>query len=193
MINQNKWINSLPRSNSQFNEKSNQIDHDVWINTIPKKNSFISAKKYSLLAIFFICGLLFVSAVKNETRNLQKEINNLITSINLVQFNLDQAILDNEVITSPENIASLAKQHLNDEFFAYKKSQIKSLDGKNEKFTNINEIKQYENIDKNSKDLSGRVKLEVAERIKQKKAEIKKLKEFYDDPKLIPKEIKVLI
>ena len=57
------------------------------------------------MTVLFICGLLFVSVVKNETRNLQKEINNLEANINLIKFNLDQAILDHEVITSPENIS----------------------------------------------------------------------------------------
>ena len=73
---------------------------------------------------FIVCGLLFVSVVKNETRNLQKEINNLETSINLIKFNLDQAFLDNEVITSPENISRLAKEYLNINFISYKRSQI---------------------------------------------------------------------
>ena len=43
-------------------------------------------------------------------------------------FNLDQAILDNEVITSPENISRLAKEHLEDGFRSYKKSQIIQLE-----------------------------------------------------------------
>ena len=30
-----------------------------------------------------------------------------------IKFNLKQAILDNEVITSPENISKLAKEYLN--------------------------------------------------------------------------------
>ena len=64
---------------------------------IPKKNVNNSIKKYPLMAILFVCGLVFVSLVKNETRNLQREINNLEASINVIQFNLDQAVLDNEV------------------------------------------------------------------------------------------------
>ena len=131
MINQDKWVRSLPNLNTEFNKTTNQLDHDKWINTIPKsipkKNMYNSVKKYSLLAPLFICGLLFVSAVKNETRNLQKEINNLETFINEIKFNLDQAILDYEVITSPENISLLAKEYLNIDLVSYKKSQIKKL------------------------------------------------------------------
>ena len=65
------------------------------------------------MAVLFVCGLLFVSVIKNETRNLEKEINSLRASNNVIKFNLDQAILDNEVITSPENISRLAKEYLN--------------------------------------------------------------------------------
>ena len=133
MINQGRWISSLPKMNSKLIGKENQLDHDKWINTIPKKKTHHSSKKYSLIAILFVCGLIFVSTVKNETRNLQKEINNLEASIKVIKFNLDQAILDNEVITSPENISRLAKEYLNTDFAVYKRSQIKNLNDKSEK------------------------------------------------------------
>ncbi len=115
MINQDKWINSIPKINNKFDENIKQLDSNRWVNTISKKttysskNSYGSVKKYSLVAILFVSGLLLVSAVKNETRNLQKEINNLEASIDVAKFNLKQAILDNEVITAPENIFRLAK------------------------------------------------------------------------------------
>ena len=85
MINQDKWIGSLPKTTSRFVTTTNQLDHDRWINSIPKKNVHTSVKKYSLkkyslMAILFVCGLLFVSAVKNEARNLEKEINSLRAS-----------------------------------------------------------------------------------------------------------------
>ena len=113
MINQDKWINSIPKINNKFDENIKQLDSNRWVNTISKKttygskNSYGSVKKYSLTAILFVSGLLLVSAVKNETRNLQKEINNLEASIDVTKFNLKQAILDNEVITSPENISQI--------------------------------------------------------------------------------------
>ena len=55
--------------------------------------------KVNLLFNFFCMLLLiFVSAVKNETRNLQKEINDLQASISQINFNLNQAILSLKMI-----------------------------------------------------------------------------------------------
>ena len=42
MINDDKWISSLPNRSLKANEESMQIDHNKWMNTIPKKNSFNS-------------------------------------------------------------------------------------------------------------------------------------------------------
>ena len=116
MINQDKWIDSIPKKIIKFNEEGNQVDHYRWVNTIPKKDTYNNvvthnnfAWKYSFVVVLFVCGLLFVSAVKNKTRNLEKEINNLRASNNVIKFNLDQAILANEEITTPENISLLAK------------------------------------------------------------------------------------
>ena len=122
MINQDKWVDSLPNKNIKLNEKTNQLDHYRWVNTVPKKKTYnvvrkySAVRKYSLLAVLFVSSLLFVSIVKNETRNLEKQINSLSASNNVTKFNLDQAILDNEVITSPENISRLAKEYLNTNF-----------------------------------------------------------------------------
>ena len=80
--------------NNNTSNISNELNHDKWINTIPKKNTTNSFQKYSLMTALFIFGLLSVSVVKNETRNLQKEINNLESSVNIIRYNLDQAILD---------------------------------------------------------------------------------------------------
>ena len=45
MINQEKWISSLPGNNTRFSNTINHLDHDKWINTIPKKNTRHSVKK----------------------------------------------------------------------------------------------------------------------------------------------------
>ena len=74
MINNDKWINSLPNAKAKYDEELFKIDHNKWENTIPKKNTFNSVKKYSFMAIIFVFGLFFVSVVKNQTRNLEKEI-----------------------------------------------------------------------------------------------------------------------
>ena len=56
MINQNKWVSSLPKTNTGAGEITAQLDHDKWINTISKKKeTYNSAKKYSLMAILFVC------------------------------------------------------------------------------------------------------------------------------------------
>ena len=73
MINQSKWINSLPKKNINRYEEINQIDHYRWVNTIPKKNKFNSVKKYSFLTIFFVSGLLLVSALKMRHENWKKK------------------------------------------------------------------------------------------------------------------------
>ena len=189
MINSDKWISSLPKINLKSTEEKNQLDHDKWINTIPKKNTNYSAKKYSIIAILFVCGLLSVSVVKNETRNLQKEINNLEASINSIKFNLDQATLDNEVITSPENISKIAKEHLGTELVAYKRSQIKNLSDDIENLPKVSKIKKEES--NKIKNLKDNIKKKVANKVTKKKAEIKKLQKLYEDPEVIPGEIRI--
>ncbi|SVC43895.1 uncharacterized protein METZ01_LOCUS296749 [marine metagenome] len=199
MINQDKWINSIPKINNKFDEKIKQLDSNRWVNTISKKttygtkNSYGSVKKYSLAAILFVSGLLLVSAVKNETRNLQKAINNLEASIDVAKFNLKQAILDNEVITAPENIFRLAKEYLNTSLVSYKRSQIKQLSDENEKFTKVNKIKKEKINKKKIKNLSDNIKTQVAKRIEIKKTEMRKLQELYYNPSSIPKEIKTQV
>ena len=189
MINNDKWINSLPNVNVKVDEESFQIDHDKWVNTIPKKNTFNSVKKYTFMTIVFVFGLFLVSVVKNETRNLEKEINYLKASISSIEFNLDQAILDNEVIISPENLSTLAKEYLNNDFIYYKKSQIKNLDDDKKilkKLSKKNNIKVLNNLPEN-------VKKNVKKRIKKKKKEIAKLQELYNDPISIPDEVKTRV
>ena len=184
MINKNKWISSLPNINQKLNGEKNQADHYRWINTIPKKNTYNPVKKYSLMATLFISGLLVVSVVKNETRNLEREINNLRASNNVIKFNLEQAILDNEVITSPENISKLAKEYLNKNFVSYKKSQIKKLE---------DDIKIIYKSDKKKNNLSESVNLKIIKKIKETKTKIRKLQALYSKPEAIPGELKTQV
>ena len=189
MINQYKWINSLSKVNTKFSKTTNKLNHKKWTSTIPKKDTYNSVKKYSFMTILFVCGLIFVSIVKNETRNLQKGINNLETSINLIKFNLDQTFLDHEIITSPENISLLAKKHLNIDLAPYKRSQIKQLNAENEKFTKINKtkkektkIQKFKKLYSRPKSIPNEIKTHVAKRIEQKKEEIFNI---YHEPKSI--------
>ena len=184
MINKERWINSLPKINTEFSKTENQLDHERWVDTIPKINTYNAVKKYSLMAILFVCGLSFVSVVKNETRNLEKEINYLRSSNNIVRFNLEQAILDNAVITSPENISRLAKEYLNTNFVFYKKSQIRQLDVDTKTITKINKKKN---------NLSENIKLGITKEIEKKRTEIQKLRELYSKPESIPGEIKTQV
>ena len=201
MINRDKWIGSLPNINTEFGKITNQLDHDRWINTIPKKNTYSSVKKntyssvkkYSIIVTLFVCGLLFVSAIKNETRNLQKIINNLEASINVIKFNLDQAILDNEIITSPENISLLAKEYLSIDLVSYKRSQIKRSNDENKKFTKINKVRKEKINKKKIKNLSDNIKTQIAKKVDKKRTEIIKLQELYSNPKSIPNAVKTQI
>ena len=177
MINQDRWIQTLHKSKIDSNEGNNQINNYKWSKTNPSKNNFSYIGKYSLMFFLFFCGLIFVSAIKNETRNLEKKIANLTASKAQVRFNLDQAILDNEVITSPENISRLAEEYLNDNFISYNKSQIGVLGDENE----ISDISMKKN-----NTISKRIKVKIA----KKKTEIKKLQEIYSNPKKLPQEIK---
>ena len=199
MINQDRWINSLPQINSKMDAGGNELDNSRWVNTIPKKNTYPKKstynflKRYSLMTILFVCGLLLVSAVKNETRNLQQAINKLQASINIIKFNLDQGILDNEVITSPENISKLAKEYLDIDFTSYKKSQIKNLSDRNQNYIKVSKIQIKQTNNNKIKNLSANVKSRVQNKIEKKKTEIRKLQELYQDPESIPDEIKTQV
>ena len=190
MINENKWISSIQNGKSDENT-SNQANHEKWENSIPVKKNYNSAKKYSLISILFIFGLLLVSTVKNESRVLQKKINNLEASNKIIKFNLDQAILDNEVILSPDNISILAKIYLNEDLISYKRSQIKKLNDKN----NIldSKITQKKETSHKKKELVNNIKTGVKKKIEQKKNEIKSLQNIYSNPKEIPSAIKITI
>ena len=74
MINKDRWVDSLPKFIGKHEHEANTIDHNVWINTISKKRTYNSFTKYSLIAVLFVSGLLLVSTIKNEARNLQKEL-----------------------------------------------------------------------------------------------------------------------
>lgn len=190
MINKEKWENLLQKNNNLDSGVSDHVNTNKWINTISKQNKYSSIKKYSILVTLFVSGLMLIPVVKNETRNLQKEINNLKASINVIKSNLHQTILDNEVITSPENIARLAKENLNIDLVFYKRSQIKKLGEENKIVTSLQKV----DIKKNSsKSISKILKLKVNKKITETKTEVKKLQELYRNPKLIPKKIKTQV
>ena len=151
-----RWVKTLPASNIKSVQEKYDLDSNRWVNTLPKtieikENN--SIKKYSLTIILFAVGMILVSVIKNETRNLQKEINSLQASVNYLQFDLHQTILDHEVITSPENISQLAKKYLETDLVFYQKSQLGQLNETIEISNKLLDQKNGENISEKNKDL----------------------------------------
>ena len=136
MINSDKWIKTLTKKNIIEQEKY-ELDSKVWLNTISNHNPKKSIIKYSLLSFLFITSLALVMLVKNETRNLEKDLINLKASINKLKFDMHYAELDYNVLSSPENISILATQHLDLKLINYKKSQIKKIDEEGKKLTSL--------------------------------------------------------
>ena len=200
----NRWVTTLPFMNTESNKEKYKLDSKRWVNTLPKKDDDIliltntinskpissSAKKYSLTIIGFVIGLILVSIIKDETRNLQKEITNLQVSINTLKLDLHQTTLDYEVITSPENISRLAKEHLEFDFIFYKKSQIKQLSEKEKTLAKLKENKDEKNFNKKNKMKTDKARLLVVKKIEKTKTELKKLQSFYSNPEKLPGEIK---
>ena len=167
------------------------LDSNRWVSTLPTTNKSNSIKIYFLIAIMFVAGLIFVSVIKNETKNLEKEISNLLASINTIKLDLHQATLDHEVITSPENVSRLAKEYLESDLVSYKKYQIKQLN-KKEKIPVKSEKTQFKkSLKETVKDKKSKIKLIFAKKIKAKKTELAKLQKLYSKPKEIPKELKL--
>ena len=182
MINQDKWIDTLAIKKNDNKDEKNILDPNVWVDTLPQTKKNNTIKKYSFVAVLFTFGIILVSAIKNETRGLQKEIHTLNKSINETKLNLHKASLDHEVITAPENIYKLANKYLEFDLLTYKKSQIKNINAKNE-----------EKLIEDNKKLSTKLKIKVKEKIKNKKRELKKLQNLAKKPKKLPGEIKLHI
>ena len=202
-----RWVNTIPFIGAISNQEKYKLDSNKWVNTLPSKddNTLIltnvinsnpkssSAKKYSLTIIVLVVGLILVSVIKNETRNLQKEISNLQTSINTLKLDLHKTVLEHEVITSPENISRLAKEYLESDFAFYKKSQIKQLNGKEKTLVKLEEKKDTKTFKKKSKMKTDEVKLRIAKKIEATKTELRKLQELYSEPKKLPGEIRIQV
>ena len=197
--NSDRWIGTLPKRNT---DNFVPIDSDKWIDTlprkntdkfVPKKNSNSSVKKYSLTVILFVVGLIVVSIIKNETRNLQNKINDLKASINVLKIDLHQATLDHEVITSPDNISQLAKEYLDLDLIAYEKSQIKQLNEEVRTITELEKTKHTKTIKKKNNETKEEINIRIAKKIETTKTGLRKLQELYSKPEKIPDEIKLLL
>ena len=186
----NKWVNTLPNTGSKFRIEENKLDPNVWVSTLPKVNLKNPIKKYSIAMILFFVGIVFVSVIKNETRYLQKEINNLQISIDSLNFDLHQATLDYEVITSPENISKLAREYLEQDLYTYEKSQIRHIDQKAIKLAQLSKNKIDKHTSTKNTNSKENLKLKLEKKIDKTKTELKKLQEIYSNPKTLPDEIK---
>jgi len=181
----NKWINTISQIKKENNLENYSLNPDKWTDTIPKKTKRNSIAKYSISIFLFITGLVFVSAIKNETKILQKEINNLYASINTLKYNLHQASLDHEVITSPSNISKMASEYLEKNLVTYKKNQIKNLNTKEE---NPTKKEKY-----TANKINKKLKLQIVKKIDEKKQQLKELKKISLKPEKLPMEIKAKI
>ena len=177
----------------ESNQEKYQLDSNRWISTLPKKKTDNTVRKYSLTIFLFVVGLILVSTIKNETRNLQKKINNLKASINVLKTDLHQATLDHEVITSPENISQLAKEYLEFDLISYEKSQIKQLNKRVKTFTRLEKTKHKKTFKKKSNEITEEINISIAKKNEATKTGLKKLQEFYSKPEKLPGEIKLLL
>ena len=192
-----RWISTLPINNIEVDQEKYKLDSNRWVDTLPKTNPKInkgnSIKKYSITMILFAVGLMFVSAIKNETRNLQKEINNLQASVNNIKLDLHQTSLDHAVITSPANISRLAEEYLESDLVFYQPSQTKQLNKKTKTLENLKDKKNEKTFNKKNKKLEEKIKLKVAKKIEKTKTDLKKLQELYSKPEKLPAQIKIQI
>ena len=175
------WINSIPDNKNSINNETRELYNNFDKEIISNKKINNPIKRYSIITFVFVFGIILVSVVKNETRNLEREIDNLQAYINEINFDLTQATLDHNAITSPENLSKLANKYLNEDFKSYKKSQIRQLNSK----TSLLELKESKSKKINYTSASI-IKSKAEQIIKNKKKEIKF---FYSNPKLIPKKV----
>ena len=186
-INPNKWIETLPKNNSNLDVENSILNEEKWINTLPKKSFINSTQIYSIGTALFIIGIIAVSVIKNETRNLQKEINNLNVLNKNIKIDLHQATLDYDVLTSPKNLSYLAKEYLDMNLKPYKKSQIIKLQREED-------VIVEKRLDKKEKKSNiSKVKTKISGEIKEKKRELALLQKKISSPEKLPGEIKIQI
>ena len=183
MINSEQWKNTIPGASTYKDNKNYDLDPKKWLNTLPKNNKKSFVKSFSVTLVIFLIGLIFVSVIKNKTRGLQKEIDDLQASIKNLKIDLNFTTLDYEFITSPENLSKLAKKHLEFELHSYKKFQIRNLNNSEELLlSKTNEIE--------SQSLSSISKSKIKKEYKKK---LKKVKKLYNEPETIPDEVKMTV
>ena len=81
-------------------------------------------KKYIFLVSFFIFGIFFISIIKNETRDIEKNIRNINTKIFTLNTELHEARLDYNYLSSSANISILSEKVFKDELNFYNSKQF---------------------------------------------------------------------
>ena len=184
----NKWLKTLPNLNKERSIEKNTLDPNIWVGTISKGNTKQpNTKKYSLLIILLIIGLMSVPITKNATRDLQNEISNLHDEISILKLELHQTNLDFDFITSPTNISLLAKENLGPEFNFYKKSQVLKFSHKE---NTLAQLKIDTSLMKEKVDNKTTIQKIVLNEIKKKKINLNKIKKISLNPKEIPNTVK---
>ena len=118
-----------------------------------------------LILITLISGLIFTSLVKNKTRLLEKELLYLDNEINSLNFNLNEASLDFEYLTTPKRISLLAKNFLDENFSYYKESQIKKSIKPEKDLAILKKLKNYNTFTQLRTEKSVKKKSNVAKEI----------------------------
>ncbi len=81
-------------------------------------------KKYIFLIFFFIFGIFFISHIKNETRDIEKNIRNINTKIFTLNAELHEAGLDYDYLSSPANLLILSEKIFKDGLNFYSSRQF---------------------------------------------------------------------
>ena len=81
-------------------------------------------KKYIFLISCFIFGIFFISIIKNETREIEKNIKNINIKIFNLNAELYEARLDYNYLSSPTNISILSEKFFKDKFNFYNSNQF---------------------------------------------------------------------
>tara|TARA_B100001996_G_scaffold153530_1_gene116798 strand:+ start:61 stop:381 length:321 start_codon:yes stop_codon:yes gene_type:complete len=75
------------------------------------------------LSIFFIL-MIFTSIIKNKTRNIEKNIENLNKKVSILEEELMDAKIDFVYLSSPEELRKKFSNFNNKKYFAYDYSRI---------------------------------------------------------------------
>ena len=84
-------------------------------------------KKYIFLIFFFIFGIFFISIIKNETRDIEKNIRNINAKIFTLNTELHEARLDYNYLSSSANISILSEKIFKDELNFYSLKQLSHI------------------------------------------------------------------